>query len=382
MRLGIVADDLTGAMDAAAPFADLGMQTAVLLDWEAAFHPAGARDLSVLSIDTHTRDGSPTAAADAVCASMARVTVPGTLPFKKIDSTLRGQIAVEIRAALEGSGRSCALIAPAAPAQGRTLRDGYLFVNGKQVGDGNLADTLRASMPDFCVRSVRAADRPVPLDVPCVYVADADSEHELDLIAAHGLSCSDEVLLAGSSGLASAIARRLRPQSKVSRRNERRCYQRLWFVVGSHNARSAEQVRALLAQQELTTIVLPLADEPPRVTHHGEGLTRLGLVHVEGLDATPTLDPQRVAAQLAEITAQLLDDCRDSETALFMTGGDTARAVLSRLRVDLIDVLGTQYPGIVHGRVPVNGQQVGLLTKAGGFGQPDLFLRLAADLLR
>ena len=56
----------------------------------------------------------------------------GTPLFKKIDSTLRGAVGEEIRAA--AAGRGTIIIAPAVPTQGRTVSGGQVFVHGVPLG--------------------------------------------------------------------------------------------------------------------------------------------------------------------------------------------------------------------------------------------------------
>jgi uncharacterized protein YgbK (DUF1537 family) len=157
-------------------------------------------------------------------------------------------------------------------------------------------------------------------------------------------------------------------------------YRRLWFVVGSHNPRSAAQVRALFAQQRICKVVLPLSGRMPVVEPEHRAAT-VGVVHVEGLDGPPTLDPGQVAGRIAQVAEDLLAGAGHGDMALFMTGGDTARSILGRLGTAVIDVHGARYPGVVHGRALVRGRPVGLITKAGGFGMPDLFVRAATDLV-
>jgi 4-hydroxythreonine-4-phosphate dehydrogenase len=64
-----------------------------------------------------------------------------------------------------------------------------------------------------------------------------------------------------------------------------------------------------------------------------------------------------------------------------ITGGDTAQATLARLGVRSVDVRTSLFPGVVHGTAPFAGQELGIVTKAGGFGDPDLFVRLASRLV-
>jgi uncharacterized protein YgbK (DUF1537 family) len=229
-------------------------------------------------------------------------------------------------------------------------------------------------MPGVPVRLLRAGE--VVTDECCVLVADAESEQDLARVAALALNHTDRVLLVGSSGLATALVNQVQPLQTLRPSPK---YERVIIAVGSYNSRSAEQVRTLLAHRRVRRVVLTLQGE----LHSSElrSDAPVVLLHVEGLDALPMLDARQVAADLADAAVSLLAEHEDAETALFMTGGDTARAILSRLRIAGLDVLGNLYPGIVHAHVTVAGRPLGVVTKAGGFGGPDVFLRATADLV-
>ena len=62
-----------------------------------------------------------------------------------------------------------------------------------------------------------------------------------------------------------------------------------------------------------------------------------------------------------------------------VTGGDTAVALYRELDAERIELLGAPLPGLALGRLRrADGRELRLLTKAGGFGAPDLFARLMA----
>lgn len=372
MRIAIVADDLTGALDAAAPFADAGLAASVLL------RPGRGGDEPVLSIDTDTREAAPATAARAVEQAFAALDLQGVLPFKKIDSTLRGNIAVELEAAMRATGRRIAIVAPAAPKQGRSLRDGWLYVEGQRMERQSLVELLHQQLPGVPVRGI-AAGEPIELAAtqPCVLVADADDEARLDAIAAFGLAHPKDVLLAGSSGLSSAVMRLLAPVTGITVPVRRLETRRMYFLVGSHHARSAEQVQALLAAGGMPAYVLSPAvpmDIP------GERAPTLALVHVEGLGGAPRLDPPWIAQRLGDAAVGLLHATGNERVALFITGGATARSILERLGVDRITIVGSRFPGVVHGRITVGGRTVDVITKSGGFGGRDLLVRIAREV--
>jgi D-threonate/D-erythronate kinase len=373
MRIVIVADDLTGALDAAAPFADACLSASVLL------RPGRSSGESVLSIDTDTREAAPAAAALAVDEAFSGLDLAGMLPFKKIDSTLRGNIGPELGAALAATGRRVAIVAPAAPRQGRSLRGGWLYVDGQRAGRQSLIELLQQQqLPGVPVRPMHAGGRiEIAAGDTCVVVADAQNEEQLDAIAAYGLAHSQDVLLAGSSGLSSAVMRLLAPGnvSGPARRLETR---RLHFLIGSHHARSAEQVQALVATGDVPAHVLsPSAGDtlPEAIANASRGV----LVHVAGLGTPLRLDPAWIARRLGDAAEVLLRAAGDEPVALFLTGGATARSILEHLGVDRIEIVGSLFPGVVHGRVTAGGRAVDVITKSGGFGERDLLVRLARE---
>ena len=123
-RFYILADDLTGACDAAAAFLRTGHPLRVWLD---------SRNLSpapgVQAFTTASRNLSPSDAAVAVySAASALSEIPRSLIFKKIDSALRGQIAAELLAAHQALHTRAILLAPAFPAAGRRVCGGFLKI--------------------------------------------------------------------------------------------------------------------------------------------------------------------------------------------------------------------------------------------------------------
>ncbi len=106
----LLADDLTGACDAAVHFAMRGRPTAVLVAPDA--EAAGA---AVIAISTESRDLEPAAIRSATATAAATLARPPQLLIKKIDSTLRGHAGVEIAAALDAFACDAAIICPAFP---------------------------------------------------------------------------------------------------------------------------------------------------------------------------------------------------------------------------------------------------------------------------
>src|SRR4051794_12801076 len=187
MRIAVIADDLTGAADTGVQLARAGHRTAVAFSAEHA-------DLDAVVVDTDSRGLPADEAAARVCAA-ARQLAGAPILMKKVDSTLRGPLAAEIGAALEASGRTVAVVAPAFPATGRTTVGGVQLVDGEPVH--------RTRFARDPVHPVREADL-VKL-LPGARVHDASSEEDLERVV-RSVGDPSSVLWVGSGGLAAALA--------------------------------------------------------------------------------------------------------------------------------------------------------------------------------
>jgi len=105
VKVAIVADDLTGALDAAAPFARRGLATRVAC-LAGALPAALSEPADVVAVNTASRHLSADVAAAAVTAAGREIAAAAPdILFKKIDSTLRGQAVPETVALMEASRR-------------------------------------------------------------------------------------------------------------------------------------------------------------------------------------------------------------------------------------------------------------------------------------
>src|SRR5262245_30770334 len=122
-RWGVIADDLTGATDVAAAFAARGFKTLVLVNPRARM-PVRP---DVVLLTTNSRHDTPKIAqrkAHVAYRWLQKQHIP--LLYKKIDSTVKGNIVAEVEALRDAGGFTCALVCPANPAQGRIVRHGVL----------------------------------------------------------------------------------------------------------------------------------------------------------------------------------------------------------------------------------------------------------------
>lgn len=355
----IVADDLTGATDAGVGFADRGWRVELVLAPELSL----PRRSGVVVLSTGARAASPAVAAGETARAVRAAIGRGvTRLFVKIDSVGRGSVAAQIDGALaawrEVHPAARAVVCPAFPAVGRTVVDGEIRVEGTgavQIAAISDPVTPRATtrITSLIPGSRRASVSARPL--PDIAVVDASTDTDLDSIAAEIIANSDALVAVGSGGLASAIARAHRPMgTAVAPMKTPAKAERVLVAVSSLHPVAIAQTRALRQAHDPRAIVV---DAPS-----ANGLTP---------SAAASLFASQVVSQLAA----------DPIGALVLVGGDGAAAVLAQIGAQRIDIVASMETGCPQG-VVVGGDADGVrvVTKSGGFGDPETLVRIVDAL--
>lgn len=137
--IGIVADDLTGANDTALQFKKRDAKIKILLNYIK--HPNNESSAEVWAISTESRNVSPIIAEKKVIETVSWLKDNLKLEYfyKKIDSTLRGNIASETYAMVKTLNYDAAIIIPAFPSEGRITIGGYHLSRGIPIGRTEMA---------------------------------------------------------------------------------------------------------------------------------------------------------------------------------------------------------------------------------------------------
>lgn len=391
LKIAIIADDLTGAMDAAAPFAKRGAHTRVLFS----DNPTSAELLNapeVLARSTDSRHLDPVLAMQRVHHALSDL--EDRLPFKKIDSTLRGNIVPETLAVLAATGRRHLLITPAFPGQGRVFRGGEVYIHGVPLAESAIAED--ALSPPLCIPLAMAfggklgvlvheVEQPSQLRLEPgaaihVYIVDCENDDALLQLARFALAHRDEVVVAGSSGLGNALAAVI--YGGTSDLKVRRDAQPLLYIVGSRTPQSAAQLervvdcgaKLIVIESHEGRINLERAITSLARLDHGKSAYVLTLRQRDKV----TPEAPLVAAALATVAHRLINEL--DVGSIVVTGGDTAQALMTELAIQSVDLAGELLPGIAIGIVPHRQRSFKLVTKAGGFGDPELFVTLMKEL--
>jgi uncharacterized protein YgbK (DUF1537 family) len=416
-KLVIIADDLTGANDAGVQFAKYGMKVQVMLGDTVVSSEEGA--VEVLVRDTDSRAVPPELAFARVQAASRLVrTAAGTgaLPviFKKVDSTLRGNLGPEIDAAMSEFGFTWAAVAPAFPANGRITAGGWHLLHQTPIAESEIARDPKAPVHDSVLVDLLAKQSCHP--VGHVYLSDVSTgpvaigQRVVELLAAgkklisfdattetHMRSIAEAIaavgqapLWVGCAGLAEMIPAVMGwPRQQVLEPCEK-VEGPVLIVAGSVSKVTHRQMEFFLAQGQGELVSLQagrLIDEPSdeiaRCILAAEQALRLGsdvllasAVEADAVDQARLagkhkgIDNQKVSEVIAEALGQVVRGLVSLKPAgLFLTGGDTAIAVCRALQVGAIDVMSEVSTGIPLGKLS-GGICPGLrvVTKAGAFG--------------
>ena len=401
----IIADDLSGAADCAIACAGSGLSAVVTfgdLQEEVA--------TEVLSIDADTRNLEPDLAAQQTATLFHRhAAAENLLLFKKLDSTLRGNVGAEMAALLElrrgmssSNRRIVAVMAPAFPAGGRTTVEGQQLVHGKPLHESETWRHLDASCPSHIPTMLRMAGmQPATLALDLVrssaialrqameqlaenadvLICDAETDDDLRAIATASMVLGRETLWSGSAGLAYHLPFAAGLSGTAPCPTSLLATGPTLIVVGSLSSVSREQVNVLASSSSVTVLALPTnvllaGAQSPEWPEHARALrTTLQrkqdiAVVIEADDQIDTAKGRALSSALGAMMAPLVE----SIGAVVVTGGETARSVLQSWGINGLRMIGELEPGLPLSVTENWNKRLPVLTKAGAFGNPQTLL--------
>ena len=422
MRVGIIADDYTGAADTGVQFSKKRLKTSIVRDLKRIEETAERVD--VLVFDTESRGDPKEVAYKKVALAAEEFKKTGVeILYKKIDSTLRGNLGVELDAAIDTLNVSAVILCPAYPKNGRITVGGFHLNNQSLIEDTEVANdpespvrqshipTLiqdqsekKVSLIDIATISLgmERVKREVVRQLKegnQIIVVDAISQRDLKTIAQTIASLDQPVLVCGSGGLAEELPDAF---GLVEDREE--------FVVviaGSVSEVTAQQIRiaaktlnvkvvtvdvqrVLMGKEEGNLEATRVIDEAEEALHAGrdvvirlaESLNALEEVKEAGKELGLTDREMRtLMGQILGRTSQAILK-KGKVCGMVVTGGETAFNVYKALDVLEVRVEEEVLPGIPVVTIvggPASGTRV--VTKAGAFGNEDALVT-AIEYLR
>jgi D-threonate/D-erythronate kinase len=360
----VVADDLTGACDASAPFAIHGLRVEV---------PFGSRALhsyaDVIAVSTESRNASEDISLAQLSTALREWDAPDrSMLFKKVDSLCRGNTFAEIGAMDSAFSDRLIFFAPSFPAVARRVVNGCLYLDDANHSTLNISQALssRGIAHSVLPEDISEKDRLHRIKRSAAgkarfLLCEASSDSVLRAVVRAGLSLDRDLVWIGSGGLAHALAGELHtPNIGPAWRSQTGA---LIFCVGSNHPSTMRQIDYAMRHGEVTC-----------VRNYEDFLIALPWT----LDGCGTLiwiiDPDWSNAMLRAALISILDY---PDTTLLLSGGDTAANICATLSVQSISIAGELMPGIPWGYLHgADAEGMRVITKSGGFGAENAFTTL------
>lgn len=405
--LGCVADDFTGASDAASFLVNHGVPT-VLFDGIPAADSLADCAVVVIALKCRSKPAAA-AVSEALCAfRWLREQNAGQLYFKycsTFDSTPAGNIGPIADEVLGQLGIRYTLLCPSLPVNLRTVRNGNLYVDGVPLHESpmknhplnpmwasDIAELMGPQSRYGClVLDQDMMNRPKESILRQIDVFGAGREHFYVVPdyfeESHGENISrvfgDLPFLTGGSGLLAHLADRARERHSLDdgRTLPEGTSGKGILLSGSCSPATREQIRiyrqnggeAYGVDAARLRCGTQTADDVWSAVGGKDG----ALVYSLGLDGAPK-DAEihrQEAAALEALFAELgRRAARSGYGRIIVAGGETSGVVAQALHYSSYYIGGSIAPGVPV-MIPTNAPEMRLVYKSGNFGQPDFFLR-------
>ena len=390
-RYLIIADDFTGANDTGVQLRRRGLPTSVIFAGKKL--PEG----DCVVIDTESRGVSPEEAAEAVTLACAEVNFDDyKYVIKKVDSTLRGNIAAEVAAMDAAYKPELIIFMPALPALGRTTENGVHCLKGVPLTETELAKDPKNPVREDNINKLLAAAytenvthvslgeirNGFAIEGGRIFTFDSVTDQDMQAVIAAAKATGKRTLYIGTAAMADNI---MALESTVPP---------VMGAIATVSDVSGGQVRAAEAAG-VKSVVVPfheiLSGAKGQAEYVNATVESLKAGHDTMLVSSSTLSRSELDAARAEgerqgmslpqvsdyvrftmgeMAAAVLGECAVS--GVFVTGGDTALGLLESLGADGSEILSEVSVGIPMMRL-IGGKAAGvkMVTKAGAFGTPD-----------
>lgn len=391
-RYLIIADDFTGSNDTGVQVRRCGIPVSVV------FSGQMVKENGSFVIDTESR---------ALLGSDARARLRKSLEglncstfdhiMKKVDSTIRGNIAIEIKEIDELLDRELVIFAPALPDLGRTTEIGVHKLKGTPIAQTELSRDPKTPVREDNIQVLlqEVYEEPVvhigldlvergQIDLSCgrVFTFDAVTNHHLQNIILAALKTKKRVLWAGTAAMAdNLLAVECKPPPALA-------------VVASLSSLTRSQVRYAERQgsQVIQVPIHQLLDKKEQAEtciRQGIEILKTGkdVIVTSASAYTPEALPlSNEAGQRAGLTEEQVSNFTQmiigeiarkileavEVSGVFLTGGDTAMGFFSA-----VEALGSSILTEVEIGIPMMQLRGGpfkntkIITKAGAFGREE-----------
>lgn len=413
-KLVIIADDLTGALDTGVQFSKKNMSVAVTTDINCDFENE-FNEMDVIVIDTESRHISKEQAKKRVKSAVSKFNREKVEFFyKKMDSTLRGNIGSELEGFMEGLGINELSFVPAFPSGKRTVKNGILYVNGVKLADTQFAQDILNPVNDSYIPDIIGKQTDIKVLKSEIHnlVPNEDKENQerkiylfdsenIEEMAEIGRGLNEKKLLnftAGNAGFAEILTDYLNIEGKKPKISIDD--KRILFVCGSVNITSLNQCRFAekigyiskslnfndiisekysssrnyMADREYFKMKLEAHEKLLLKTSSSDDVIKIALEYSKRNNIPMETLTLNIAENTGKLVSEIVKDKKIQNLIVF--GGDTLMGILKNIGCRYIVPVAEILPGIVFTKAVGKEFTVNVITKAGGFGEEDVVQKI------
>jgi uncharacterized protein YgbK (DUF1537 family) len=404
LKYGVIADDFTGAGDVSLQFRRNGFKTTIITKFNPLLVSNAIKHADVTIFDTETRNSSSNYAYKTVKEVAGIIKEIGIeLAYKKIDSTMRGNIGAELDAILDKAIKDFSIVAPALPEAQRATIGGYHFVKWMLIEQTEFAkDPLKPVKESSLMKIISSQSKRIVAHIPLTYVAKGLEalKHEIntklkegaEIIVVDAISQEDlrtiaqackvlNALPCGSSGLAEGVAELLegfeRQSIAVFSSSINPTFMKQVEEVKKHNVIVIELNTSKLFKKHLMEAELKSVK-----TQINEAIKRKRDVVLKLKKFESCMNP-KLSELIREAITQLVESAIKSGKikGLILIGGDTAFSVIKKLGVSILNVDGeAEFGAPVLTIASGKREGIKLITRPGGFGDKTSLINLIKRL--
>lgn len=399
LKLGVIADDFTGASDAASFLMQSGISTIMYSGIPPKIETSCAA--AVIALKTRTEEVSK--AVSASLEALRRLKEAGAQKIyvkycSTFDSRPQGNIGPIVDAVMAELGASHTVLDPALPVNGRKVKDGILYVNGIPLAESPMANhpltpMWSSSIAELMQEQGQHLTVHVPRDIlddpekarrlimqhqhaSVYFVPDHEQDEDAEAIIR---TFGDLPLLTGGSALVGAWAKGLQDQQEeppCSGTNggcillagscsvATRSQIEHWKRSGGHALR-LEPEMALDPQKAAAHLLDQIGDQPCLV-YSSDSPDQVAAVQA----AHPDID-RRIEETLSLLAVQA---SAKGIQRWIVAGGETSGAVTKALGYQAFLIGESIAPGVPV-MIPLDAPEQRLILKSGNFGQKDFFTK-------
>jgi len=413
IKLLIISDDFTGALDTGVQFASNGAATYVMVDSQINYKNI-ASNVEVVVIDAETRHLNKEEAYKTLFSIVSEAIKIG-IPYiyKKTDSVLRGNIGAELTAMLQASGSKHIHFIPAFPKMGRTTEGGIQFVNGVPLSQSVFGQDPFEPVRHSDIKKIIASQCETEVTImgteineltssaDGILVYDSVCNEDIENIATGLMEKAEMHIIAGCAGFASILPKLLKiggerplvPEIKAN----------MLVACGSVNPVSVAQCNdaeskgaprfRLSPEQKLSPDWAESCDADAFIDKLNASCEKNPMVILDtndmedGENTTISAHKRGITSaemrtKITSVMGRLLEKLIDKgfDGTILIMGGDSYIGFIRQAGIKLVSPICEMDCGVVLSQLKYKEKTLNVISKSGGFGKEMLFSDLSEML--